>query len=307
MVKQRTIEKIGNDTECGKILNTFFVGALRDGYVKVEGVVMPSGYTAIAQQVCDLEIRDDDIFVCSYPKSGTTWTQEMVWCIANDLDYKRAQIAQDKRFPFLECTGHANYGKARNECPEIEMEDFVTDSLKFIRELESPRFIKSHLPFCLLPKQLTNFSTEAKIVYVCRNPKDACISQYHHSQLFLGYSGNFEMFCELFLNDMLPYSPYWDHIRTFWEHRNNPKVLFLTYEDLKKDLGSAIKKTAKFLGKSLSNEQVSSLVEYLSFDNMKRNKAVNKEQVKMLNQKCGGFKIDGSFIRSGVVGGGKPR
>lgn len=61
------------------------------------------------------------------------------------------------------CTGHANYGKARNECPEIEMEDFVTDSLKFIRELESPRFIKSHLPFCLLPKQLTNFSTEAKV------------------------------------------------------------------------------------------------------------------------------------------------
>lgn len=34
---------------------------------------------------------------------GTTWTQELVWLIANDLDYEKARrIPQMERFPFFE-------------------------------------------------------------------------------------------------------------------------------------------------------------------------------------------------------------
>jgi len=34
---------------------------------------------------------------------GTTWTQELVWLLANDLDYEKARhIPQIQRFPFLE-------------------------------------------------------------------------------------------------------------------------------------------------------------------------------------------------------------
>jgi hypothetical protein len=34
---------------------------------------------------------------------GTTWTQELVWLIANDLDYEKARlIPQIQRFPFFE-------------------------------------------------------------------------------------------------------------------------------------------------------------------------------------------------------------
>jgi hypothetical protein len=35
--------------------------------------------------------------------SGTTWTQEMVWCIANDLDFEAAKkTTLDERVPFFE-------------------------------------------------------------------------------------------------------------------------------------------------------------------------------------------------------------
>jgi len=35
--------------------------------------------------------------------TGTTWTQEMVWLIANNLDFEKARrIPQTHRFPFLE-------------------------------------------------------------------------------------------------------------------------------------------------------------------------------------------------------------
>jgi hypothetical protein len=35
--------------------------------------------------------------------TGTTWTQELVWLIANDLDYETARsILQMQRFPLFE-------------------------------------------------------------------------------------------------------------------------------------------------------------------------------------------------------------
>ena len=48
-------------------------------------------------------------------------------------------------------------------------------------------------------------------------------------------------------------------------------------EEMKKDLPEVIRKTAAFLDKSLSEEDVAKLAEHLAFKNMKNNKAVNKE------------------------------
>ena len=48
---------------------------------------------------------------------------------------------------------------------------------------------------------------------------------------------------------------------------------------MKADLPAVIRKTAKFLGKSLTDEDVTRLAEHLSFKSMKANKAVNKEDL----------------------------
>ena len=44
----------------------------------------------------------------------------------------------------------------------------------------SPRFVKSHLPFSLNNPRLLDV---CKVVYVARNPKDVCVSFYHHMRL----------------------------------------------------------------------------------------------------------------------------
>lgn len=72
---------------------------------------------------------------------------------------------------------------------------------KYIDSLPSPRFIKTHLPFHLLPRQLREGKKKNKIIYVTRNPKDVCVSYYHHYKLLEAYQGSFENFCKLFLND----------------------------------------------------------------------------------------------------------
>ena len=50
-----------------------------------------------------METRPSDIFVVSFPKAGTTWTQEITYLIKTELDFEKSRKQKlDVRFPFLE-------------------------------------------------------------------------------------------------------------------------------------------------------------------------------------------------------------
>ncbi|XP_022167669.1 sulfotransferase 1 family member D1-like [Myzus persicae] len=295
------------DNEVSDILNKCFVTSFRNGYIKANDVVLPVYFKKFGQRIQDMDIRDDDIWVCSYPKTGTTWCQEMTWCIANDLDFEGAKQFLPERFPFLDHTPLFDYEKVLPEKPDLKLPLYVSDSIEFINGLKSPRFIKTHLPYKLLPKKLRDQSTKAKIVYVARNPKDTCLSYFHHCCLLEGYTGNFEDFCKLFTSDSLCFSPFFDHILGYWNRRDDSQVLFLKYEDMKQDLRAVIRRTAEFLGKDLLDDQVLVLEDHLSFESMKNNRAVNYEPVIEINKTHKLIEADGTFMRSGTVGGGKQK
>lgn len=76
-----------------------------EGFVQVEPerFVLFTGYKKFSDIIYNFQARSDDVFVCTHPRSGTTWTQEMVWLICNDLDYETARgEVLNKRFPYLE-------------------------------------------------------------------------------------------------------------------------------------------------------------------------------------------------------------
>merc|ERR1719481_1492139 len=74
---------------------------------------------------------------------------------------------------------------------------------------------------------------------------------------------------------------------------------------MKSDLSSAVRpvclsrSVAKFLDKCLSDDQVSTLVEYLDIRNMKNNPAVNHAD----RHQSGAFLEGESFVRKGRAGG----
>ncbi len=75
------------------------------GFVQVgpERFVLFAGYKDFVDTIYNFKVRSDDVFVCTHPRSGTTWTQEIVWLICNDLDYETASAeVLNKRFPYLE-------------------------------------------------------------------------------------------------------------------------------------------------------------------------------------------------------------
>lgn len=92
------------------------------------------------------------------------------------------------------------------------------------------------------------------------------------------------------------YCPFFPHVLDAWNKRHHPNMLFIFYEDLKRDLRGQLEKMSTFLGKELSEDQLNRLREHLQFDNVKKNETINMESGKkigMLNQ-------DGSFIRKGI-------
>lgn len=257
--------------------------------------LLPSKYEEMGQRIYDMEVRPDDVWVVSYPRTGSTWTQEMVWLLCNDLDFDKAKSALGQtRNPLLELTALIANDKG-------SWKDGLGHSVDQVENMPSPRMIKTHLPRTLLPHQL--FTVKPKIIYVTRNPKDMCVSYYHYSKLLHDYHGTLEQFVHLFLDDKAPVGPFMSHVLGFWELRDEPNILFMKYEDMKKDHRGTIKTVAQFLDKELSEEQVTLLEDNLSFQKMRENPAVNLELV--LQAKNGpSFKQEGdqTFIRKGQVG-----
>lgn len=64
--------------------------------------IMPKLFAQCADKLYNFEARADDIWISTFPRSGTTWTQEMIWLICNDLNYEAAKATvQMVRFPFF--------------------------------------------------------------------------------------------------------------------------------------------------------------------------------------------------------------
>jgi len=277
-------------------------------------VLLPRAFTHIADRLYNLELKEDDIFIITYPKCGTTWTQEMIWQIVNGVDKEKGKLPLFVRTPFLEmgCFVPPPHLKPKDaqtrgglEMPPIEslpeamregmraMMKHKEDPIEYTRTLSGRRVIKCHLPMDFLPPGIVD---KCKVVYVARNPKDVAVSYYHHYILLHGWECDFEEFHKQFKEDLLCYGSYWHHILGGWKYKDHKNFSFIWFEEMKKDQKSVIQGLCKFLDQPLTEEKVNELVESLKFENFKKNPSVNMEAADPNQGK------KGTFIRKGIVG-----
>ena len=173
------------------------------------------------------------------------------------------------------------------------------DGYSFAEDLESPRFMKTHMPFDLLPERILD---TAKVVYVCRHPIDVGVSYYHHQKLVSMYrlkeDCSMEQFLELFMKGEVQYGDFWHHLKTAWAKRKHPNMKFLWYEEICADFPKAVRELADFVGRSMSEGQIARLAGLMQIDNY-RSKIVSS----VGNEKD--KKFWGQFVRSGTVGNWK--
>ncbi|XP_078113426.1 sulfotransferase family 5A, member 1 [Sander vitreus] len=223
--------------------------------------------------------QDTDIVIVSYPKSGTTWMQEIVSLISSRGDPQVSQTVPNwTRAPWLE---HHYFAVVLEASPT------------------TPRVITSHLPHHLLGPTLQG--SKAKVIYVSRNPKDVAVSFYHFHKIanFLPEAGSFPEFLNRFLEGTLHYGSWFDHIKGWTSQTatmNN--LLHVTYEEMSLDLHGVIKRVISHLHSPLLEDEINNCVKHCCFSSMKDNKMANYTLVPvdiMDHSK-------GSFMRKGKIG-----
>ncbi|XP_038636570.1 sulfotransferase 1C2-like isoform X1 [Scyliorhinus canicula] len=234
------------------------------------------------EMVKNFQAKPDDLLIATYPKSGTTWMQEIVDLINQNGDVKMCKRAPVyERIPFLEL-----------------FEDEGPPGIELIEKMASPRVIKTHLPIQLVPKSF--WEQECKTIVVARNAKDNLVSYFHFHRMenTMPEPGDWLEFFQKFLHGQVSWGSWYDHVKGWWEAKIKHRILFLFFEDIKENPRREILKVAEFMEKVLEEDVIEKIVHLSSFEVMKDNPMANYTTIPMdiMNQNIS------RFMRKGEVG-----
>ncbi|MCP4347096.1 MAG: sulfotransferase domain-containing protein [Desulfobacterales bacterium] len=225
----------------------------------------------------DFMPRPDDIFIVTYPRSGTTWMQMILYQLSSDGNMDFHHISQVS--PWFE-----------------RLISFNVMSQKDIEALPSPRIFKSHLSYKQIPKG------PCRYIYVARDGKDVAVSFFHFYKSHLGFKGTFPDFFDLFMRGKVQYGSWFEHVVGWQARKNDPNVLFLKYEDLITDLEGCIRRIIEFCGFETPEDRFPEILERCSFAFMKKHESKFDHIAGMVWEK--GY-TQNSFFRKGQTGDGK--
>ncbi|CAL8262602.1 unnamed protein product [Merluccius merluccius] len=249
-------------------------------YISYKGV-------RISSQLCteeslayyeDFCFRPDDFLIVTYPKSGTTWMQEIVPLIQQEGDPASVQSQPNwERAPWLEYV----------QAPSLNLE-----------QRPSPRFFTTHYPYSMMPPSF--FKARPKVIYVMRNPKDVLTSLFHFNRMccFEPDPESMKQFVQKFLDGKETYGSWFDHVKGWLDAEEKERIFYISYEEMIMDLNSAVTRISQFMEKSLGPEVIEKIVGQSRFTSMKKNNMSNYSLVPK-----GIFDFDKSeFLRKGVTG-----
>lgn len=214
----------------------------------------------------DFQFRNDDIVIATYAKSGTTWTQQIV---AQLLFNGVPNLAVAEMSPWLDL----------RVPPKAE-------KLAFVEAQTHHRILKTHLPVDALV-----YSPQAKYIYIGRDGRDVLWSMYNHHA-----NANDKFYAALndtpgrigppllppphdirqYWHDWMdkdgyPFWPFWENVRSWWQIRELPNLLLVHFNDLKRDMPAEMRRIAHFLDIPIDEARWPYILEYCSFDWMKKN------------------------------------
>ena len=171
--------------------------------------------------------------------------------------------------------------------------------LQYYETLAEPRIFKTHCT----AEQTPGIGT-ASIILSSRDPRDCCVSFYHHimnmtdeahARADMPRPASFEQHVEQWLE----YAAWYRNVKSWWPYYGQPKVLWLRYQDMKSNLSITLDSIVNFLQWEVSAEQKNTVLEYSSFEWMK---AHDEKFSSQGNDGKPVFK-PGKFVRQGKVGG----
>jgi aryl sulfotransferase len=214
--------------------------------------------------------RKGDIFVCTPPKTGTTWTQMACALLVHQSPHLPQPLTRLSRW--LE----RHTEPVENVIAEFESQPFR-------------RILKTHTPLDGLP-----YYEDTSYVFCGRDPRDAFLSAVDHfanlSEASLadakrrgGIPDDFQfptdpnvLFSMWLTTPTFPWVPdgfpmgsVLYYASSFWPYRRLPNILFLHYADLSDRLDEEMRRLSSFLGIPIDETVFPSLVRAASFEAMR--------------------------------------
>ncbi len=251
-------------------------------YCIVDGIVYPQFVTQekVNTMLTSFKTRNEDIFFVCYIKSGTTWLQQILLLLNNQGN--QPNLTMKEAFLWLEF--------CLPPCPDPTREH----SYEYFESLPSPRTLTFHG----LPHLIPTGQPNTKYIFLLRNPKDVAVSMYHHlrAKKSISYQGNWDEFFELYLSGKVHYGSWFD-FHLHWEKflSSRQQVLYLTYEELHKNIKTYMVQLAAFLEIKISEEVIDKVAIASRLDQMKKNDKANCNWMR-INQN------EAPHLRKGIVG-----
>ena len=172
-----------------------------------------------------IAVRRDDVFISTYPKSGTTWLQQVVHGLRSRGSMDFDEISEV--VPWLESAVDIGID------PDADQQ-------------WAPRAFKAHLEWERVPKG-------GRYITAFRDPKSVLPSFYRFFEgwFFEPGSVGLDAFAREWFMAGTASGRYWDHVRSWAPHVTDENVLALTYEDMVAAPAAVPAVVASFLGLDL--------------------------------------------------------
>ena len=271
--------------------------------------------------------RHDDVFICSYPKSGTTWVQGIVARILTRPgvgdDKKQRQFTHVSQVsPFFEIDAHwdlhdgEDTGTMTADTATTGGKSCLSKHVKNNHDslLNGRRCFNTHLPYHMMPFVYDprgagkTRKMRPKIIHIQRDGRDCAVSFWHHlkSQSVVDggfHGGEWDEFFDQWIDGEIVFGSWFDH-QAGWEKAKGESLvsdncLCLTYEACVLDLRGAVVRIAKHVDAALSEKEIADICEKCTFKSMRTE--LDKYQPVSVRWTDPNF----AFIRKGEVGGYK--
>ena len=240
--------------------------------------------------------RDGDIVISVPPKSGTTWTMNIVHQLRTGGDDSFRDV--DEEVPWIEFVAR----------PDITPDDVVAtiDAMPSDRR----RAFKTHAGPGVVPYHAPGSGVDVRYVVVVRNPDEA-VASFHpfigsHSDAWFELWGapreavvapDFATYFEGMGSHAIAPMVF-DVVNGWWPLRHEPNVVMVHYADLVRDPETSIRRIADTLGFDPTPDQWVRVLDHTSFSWMKSHEHLFEARVA-----SGGILLDpGAMIRKGKVG-----